>query len=73
MKKIFAFIKARLKTLSLCKTGATAVEFGVIAALISVAAMQGLRATGHRLICIYDGVAQTLEAPGASFGCSTGG
>lgn len=39
-------IRDILRTLSVCQRGATAIEYGLIAALIIIAMMGGLRAMG---------------------------
>jgi Flp pilus assembly pilin Flp len=71
MKKILAFIKSRFKPLFLCKAGATAVEYALIAALIAVAAQRGFQQTGRQLFCIYAYVADTMISVPNS-GCGIG-
>ena len=49
--------------------GATAIEYGLIAALIAVAAIVGMQALGDSLDTTFNGVSATLEenqAPPAS-------
>jgi pilus assembly protein Flp/PilA len=43
--------------------GATIVEYGLIVALVSVAAIAGLTLLGGNLQAMYDGVAQLIVAP----------
>ena len=47
----------------LCKSkkGATAIEYGLIAALIAVAAIAAMTALGESLSTLFGGVASTLE------------
>ena len=42
--------------------GATAIEYGLIAALIAVAAIVGMQALGDSLDTTFNGVSDTLEA-----------
>lgn len=51
------------------EAGATAIEYGLIAALIAVAAIVGMQALGDSLDDTFNGVSDTLEdnqAPPAS-------
>ncbi|WP_119167031.1 Flp family type IVb pilin [Algihabitans albus] len=53
----------RLVTLLMkSKTGATAIEYGLIAALVAVAAIAGMTQLGGALDTIFSGVGGTLEA-----------
>ncbi|MGP1256811.1 MAG: Flp family type IVb pilin [Kiloniellales bacterium] len=52
----------RIVTLLLkSKTGATAIEYGLIAALVAVAAIAGMTQLGGALDTIFSGVGTTLE------------
>ena len=54
--------------------GATAIEYGLIAALIAVAAITAMGALGTQLSGTFQGVAGELEnAPGNTGGSTTGG
>jgi pilus assembly protein Flp/PilA len=56
MTKIFArFVKD--------ESGATAIEYGLIAALIAVAAILGMTAVGDKLQALFDGISGKLVAP----------
>ncbi len=52
----------------LCKSkkGATAIEYGLIAALIAVAAIAAMTALGESLSTLFGGIASTLEDVAAS-------
>ena len=53
----------RIVTLLLkSKTGATAIEYGLIAALVAVAAIFGMTQLGQALDTIFTGVGGTLQA-----------
>ena len=43
--------------------GATAIEYGLIAALIAVAAITAMSAIGTNLIEVFDGVSEKLTVP----------
>ena len=47
------------------ESGATAIEYGLIAALVSVAAIAALQALGASLTGIFTGISNTLNAAGA--------
>ena len=49
-----------LKKIRKDESGATAIEYGLIAALVSVAAIGALTALGGSLQAIFDSVASTL-------------
>lgn len=51
-----------LKKLRTDKNGATAIEYGLIAALVAIAAILGMNALGTSLNNIFGGVADTLDA-----------
>jgi pilus assembly protein Flp/PilA len=53
MSKITAFLRD--------ESGATAIEYGLIAALVSVAAITALGSMGNSLIAIFNMVASTLN------------
>ena len=53
-----------LKELFTDDTGATAIEYGLIAALVSVAAIVALQALGTSLTNIFQGIADTLNGAG---------
>jgi pilus assembly protein Flp/PilA len=44
------------------ESGATAIEYGLIAALVAVAAMGGMKLLGTGLNSLFSNVGQTLEA-----------
>jgi len=46
--------------------GATAIEYGLIAALIAIAAIVGFRAVGTSLNSTFEGVSTTLDDPKAA-------
>ena len=50
-----------IKELLADESGATAIEYGLIAALVSVAAMAALQALGGSLNTIFGGVSDTLD------------
>lgn len=52
------------KTLIRDESGATAIEYGLIAALIAVAAIAGMGALGTQLKSIFNRVATTLQNAG---------
>ena len=49
------------KTLAKDESGATAIEYGLIAALVAVAAIVGMTALGDSLNAIFGDVADTLD------------
>lgn len=51
-----------LKKLRKSKKGATAIEYGLIAALIAVAAIAAMTALGESLSTLFFGIASTLDA-----------
>lgn len=50
------------------ESGATAVEYGLIAALVSVATISGFEALGSSLVNVFDRVTSTLNTSVASGG-----
>ena len=50
-----------LKTLFNDESGATAIEYGLIAALVSVAAIAALEAMGGSLTAMFEAVSEALE------------
>ncbi len=52
----------RLQSFSGDESGATAIEYGLIAALVSVAAISALTAMGNSLELMFGSVANTLAA-----------
>lgn len=48
------------------ETGATAIEYGLIAALIAVAAIVGMQALGASLEGTFTGISETLDAAPAA-------
>jgi len=64
---MFKFIQKLFKD----ESGATAIEYGLIAALVSVAAIAALQAMGGSLETIFQTVSDTLS--GAAAGVSGGG
>jgi len=57
-----------LKSLLKDESGATAIEYGLIAALVSVAAISALTAMGSSLDSLFTTVSNTLEDANASVG-----
>ena len=57
MSSITAFLKD--------ESGATAIEYGLIAALVSVAAITALGSMGNSLVAIFNMVATTLSTAAA--------
>ena len=51
-----------IKELLADESGATAIEYGLIAALVSVAAIAALQALGGSLNTIFGGISDTLDA-----------
>lgn len=51
-----------LRKLRKSKKGATAIEYGLIAALIAVAAIAAMTALGESLSTLFGGIATTLDA-----------
>ena len=49
-----------ISKLSKSKKGATAIEYGLIAALIAIAAIAAMSALGDALTALFEGVASTL-------------
>jgi pilus assembly protein Flp/PilA len=64
-------MKASLKKFTNDESGATAIEYGLIAALVSVAAIVALQAMGTSLTTMFTNVAATLT--GAVGGGGGGG
>jgi len=62
---------ALLKDLMNDESGATAIEYGLIAALVSVAAIAALQALGGSLNSIFSTVSTTLSAADTSVGTVT--
>ncbi len=57
-------MNAFLKQLIDDESGATAIEYGLIAALIAVAAIAGMSSLGSQLKSIFNRVATTLQNAG---------
>lgn len=53
-----------IKSMLRDESGATAIEYGLIAALIAVAAIAGMGALGTQLSSIFNRVATTLQNAG---------
>ena len=51
-----------LKKIRTNESGATAIEYGLIAALVSVAAILAMQALGGSLTNMFTGVSDTLDA-----------
>lgn len=64
MSKLLAKAQARLATLRNEETGATAIEYGLIAGLISVVIIAALIVVGTNLDAIFDAIGTAL-APAA--------
>jgi len=56
-------LRSQLKRFGLSERGATAIEYGLIAALISVAIIAALRLTGNALKNVFNSVGTTLSSP----------
>lgn len=54
--------------LLLDESGATAVEYGLIAALVSVAALTAMQAMGTSLNTLFTGISTTLDSAVSSSG-----
>ena len=50
-----------MKRLLKDKKGATAIEYGLIASLISIVSIGAMTLTGQKLSCVYDEVADSLS------------
>lgn len=57
-----------IKTLLEDESGATAIEYGLIAALVSVAAITALSAMGSSLRNLFGTVSNTLQSANSSVG-----
>ena len=67
-------MKATLQKFTKDESGATAIEYGLIAALVSVAAIVALRAMGTSLDAMFTNVSNTLNnAIGGGGGGGGGG
>lgn len=53
MKRFMSFLKD--------EEGATAIEYGLIAALVAVAIIAGITALGGSLNAIFDGISNTVD------------
>lgn len=58
----FQLVKARIQTFARDETGATAIEYGLIAGLIAVAIIAALTMLGGNLSGIFSGIATTVDA-----------
>ena len=56
-------LRNQLKRFGLSERGATAIEYGLIAALISVAIIAALRLTGNSLKGVFNSIGTTLSSP----------
>ena len=54
-------LRKRLRRFGMSELGATAIEYGLIAALISVVIIAALRLTGNSLKTVFNNVAGTLS------------
>ncbi len=63
---------SKLRRLLKDKSGATAIEYGLIAALVSVAAVVALGQVGTSLNALFSTVSSTLDAAVAGSGTGTG-
>jgi pilus assembly protein Flp/PilA len=59
---MITFIKSIVRD----QTGATAIEYGLIAALVAIAAMGGMSLLGSSLNSIFTNVGSTLQNPTGS-------
>jgi len=57
---MLSFIKSLVRD----ESGATAIEYGLIAALVAIAAMGGMRLLGTSLNSIFSSVGTTLQSAG---------
>ena len=53
-----------VKSLARDESGATAIEYGLIAALVAIAAMGGMSLLGTSLNSIFTSVGTTMQNPG---------
>ena len=51
-----------IRKLRISKRGATAIEYGLIAALVAIAAIVAFQAVGESLTGIFEGVASEVDA-----------
>ena len=54
----------RLRRFGISELGATAIEYGLIAALISVVIIAALRLTGNSLKNVFNNIGSTLSSAG---------
>jgi pilus assembly protein Flp/PilA len=57
-------IRSKLRRFGLSERGATAIEYGLIAALISVVIIAALRLTGNSLQKVFNNIGSTLSSAG---------
>jgi pilus assembly protein Flp/PilA len=55
-------VRRMLRRFKRCEWGATAIEYGLIAALISVVIIAALQLTGNSLKKVFNNVASTLSS-----------
>ena len=55
-------LRKRLRRFGMSEMGATAIEYGLIAALISVVIIAALRLTGNSLKSVFSNVGTTLSS-----------
>ncbi|WP_343613211.1 Flp family type IVb pilin [Novosphingobium sp.] len=61
-----ATLKALLKRLVRDRTGATAIEYGLIAALIAVAAITAMKGLGNQLKSTFNSTSSAMSAGNAA-------
>ena len=64
----FQSVKARIQTFAQDETGATAIEYGLIAGLIAVAIIAAVTTLGGNLSGLFSGVATTVGAQATKAG-----
>ncbi len=58
-------MKNLLRRFGQCESGATAIEYGLIASLIGVAIIAGAAALGTSLNSLFNGVSSSIAGPSA--------
>lgn len=66
-------MKTLMKRFAGNKSGATAIEYGLIAALIAVVIIGGATAVGTSLDATFTGISEKLGGTGVDSGADTGG
>lgn len=64
---MITLIMSHIKSFQTAEDGATAIEYGLIAALVSVAAIAGFQALGGSLDGIFEGISGELDTAATGF------